>query len=225
MIVLILFENTVAVVTGGELFASGWIGLVATALLLVVLVLWSNLTRLSLKEIGVTKDHIVFASACGIAAACIAAGAVLGLLMWGPGVGGTVRYTPFSSMTVGTIIARATIWMPLTTALPEEFAFRGVLLGLLRRRLRPLTAAVVAAIPFGLWHGLTVFHTVGNTSLAHTTFGWILGSAGGFLAVFVGGLLFAFLRLKTGNLIASFFAHWGFNAAILVGLYVTTPHP
>ena len=89
----------------------------------------------------------------------------------------------------------------------------------LRRRL-PDGAALASAIPFSLWHAIVVFHTVGQTSLAQSGIGWIVGCTGGFAAVFIGGVLFARLRLATGNLACSFVAHWGFNAVILIGLYL-----
>jgi membrane protease YdiL (CAAX protease family) len=178
--------------------------------------------HLKLRELGITRDRSIASIVWGLVAAAAASGLVLGLLLWGPGVGGSVRYTPFSSMTVGTVIARALIWMPLTTALPEELAFRGVLLGLFRQRYAPTWAAILSAIVFAFWHGLTVFHTVGNTSLAQSGLGYVLGCVGGFTAVFIGGLLFALLRTRTCNLAASVIAHWAFNATILVGLYIAS---
>lgn len=46
-----------------------------------------------------------------------------------------------------------------------------------------------------------------------------IGILGGFVAVALGGWLFAQLRIRSGNLITSLSCHWAFNAAVLVGLY------
>src|SRR5712691_9182061 len=73
--------------------------------------------------------------------------------------------------------------------------------------------------PFTLWHGVIVTRTVALTNLQADPLLVIVGLAGAFAAVFVGGILFAALRLVTGQLAGSIVAHWAFNAALLVGLY------
>ena len=60
--------------------------------------------------------------------------------------------------------------------------------------------------------------TVALTNLQADPLLVIVGMAGAFAAVFVGGILFAALRLATGHLAGSIVAHWAFNAALLVGL-------
>ena len=49
-----------------------------------------------------------------------------------------------------------------------------------------------------------------------------LGLAGALGAIFVGGIVFAMLRLRTGNLAGSIVMHWAFNAILLVGIYTPT---
>ena len=44
--------------------------------------------------------------------------------------------------------------IPLGTVIPEEFAFRGVLWGLLHRRSGPLGRDPVSSAVFGVWHVL-----------------------------------------------------------------------
>ncbi len=155
----------------------------------------------------------------GLAVAAVVAMAALVLLRSGLLVEGPVQYAPFAGMTVADVITRALIWMPLVTVLPEELSFRGVLLALLRRRYTDGRAAVLSAIAFALWHGLIVVHTVGQTSLALSTSSWAVGILGGFVAVALGGWLFAQLRIRSGNLITPLCCHWAFNAAVLIGLY------
>src|SRR6478672_4283768 len=49
-------------------------------------------------------------------------------------------------------LVQALVVIPLGTVIPEEFAFRGVLWGLLHRRSGRWTATLVSSALFGLWH-------------------------------------------------------------------------
>jgi membrane protease YdiL (CAAX protease family) len=155
----------------------------------------------------------------------VSAGAILGtavlLILHAPFLpGGEVRYAPFSQMSDGDVLVRALIWMPLATAIPEELAFRGVLLASLRQHLRTSRAVVISALVFAAWHGIIVLHTVGTTSLSDRPWWWVAGCIGGFTAVFLGGIAFAWIRVQTESVYACITTHWLFNAGILCGLYL-----
>lgn len=64
---------------------------------------------------------------------------------------------------------------------------------------------------------MIVTRTVALTNLQADPLLVIVGLAGAFAAVFVGGILFAALRLATGHVAGSIVAHWVFDAALLVG--------
>jgi membrane protease YdiL (CAAX protease family) len=145
------------------------------------------------------------------------------LLRFPPLVGHAVEYSPLNSLPREVLLWRAFFWMPLDTAVPEEIAFRGVLLGALRRRLSDRGAVVVSALIFTAWHAVIVSRTIALTNLQAVPILVILGLLGAYLAICVGGVLFAFLRVTTGHLVASIVAHWGFNAALLLGLGATAP--
>jgi membrane protease YdiL (CAAX protease family) len=115
----------------------------------------------------------------------------------------------------------ALVAIPLGTVLFEEVAFRSVLWGLLSREFGILTATVVSACLFGLWHvlpatvlarthtsvrgssaqegdsarrrrvAITVFATIAFTTLA--------------------GIVFAELRRRSGSLVAPIGLHWATN--------------
>lgn len=217
---LVLYENVVTVITGGELFISVPAALTISAILIVAMIVWSRRCNLTLAELGITRQGAVRGVAIGLAvAAVIAAGAVV-IVRIGPVVDGPVEYAPFATMSAGEVLARALVWVPLATVLTEELSFRGVLLALLRRRYVDGRAALLSAIPFALWHSLIIVHTVGQTSLARTTWTMALGILGGSVVVALGGWLFAYLRIRTGNLAAPLACHWAFNAAVLIGLYL-----
>lgn len=217
---LVVYENVATLVTGGELFISVPAALTIAAILVTAMIVWSRRCHLTLEELGLTRHGAARGAAIGLlVAAVVAAGAVV-IVRIGPLTDGPVQYEPFASMPAADAIMRALVWVPLATVLPEELSFRGVLLALLRRRYVDTQAALLSAIPFALWHGLIIVHTVGETTLARTTWGWTLGILAGAVVVALGGWLFAYLRIRTGTLFAPLICHWAFNGAVLLGLYV-----
>ncbi|MGZ8563557.1 MAG: CPBP family intramembrane glutamic endopeptidase [Candidatus Limnocylindria bacterium] len=217
---LVVYENVATLVTGGELFISVPAALTISAILVTGMSVWSRRCDLTLAELGLTRHGAARGAAIGlVVAAVVAAGAVV-IVRIGPLVDGPVQYEPFATMPAADAIMRALVWVPLATVLPEELSFRGVLLALLRRRYPDTQAALLSAIPFALWHGLIIVHTVGETSLAGTTWGWTLGILAGVVVVALGGGLFAYLRIRTGSLFAPLTCHWAFNGAVLIGLYL-----
>jgi CAAX protease family protein len=81
-------------------------------------------------------------------------------------------------------------------AFSEEFFYRGYLTLRFEERLRPVPAAVWAAVLFALGHLLT--------------------PAPFRLLVFFPALLFAFLRNRTGSIVGASITHWLFNVALLL---------
>lgn len=126
----------------------------------------------------------------------------------------------FNGVASGEMLYEALIRIPLLTALGEELAFRGVLLGLLLARHSPLRAAVLSSALFGLWHVLPGIEALETTTATQLTSG-IMGAisvAGQVLVTGLAGMVFAWLRLRSGSLVAPVLAHWGLNgAAYLAG--------
>lgn len=110
-------------------------------------------------------------------------------------------------------LRRALVDIPVSTVIPEEFAFRGVLMGLLGGGRR---AAVESSAVFGLWHLLPAF----GAGPANATVDRLVGddprgvairAAGTVLVTAVGGLLMAEVRLRSGSLLAPVLLHWAVN--------------
>lgn len=123
----------------------------------------------------------------------------------------------------------ALILIPLTTVIPEELAFRGVLDGALQEHLGTRGSYMVGAIAFGAWHVLTTGAlTSGNTGL--TTFlgtgliAQVLGVLGVVAATSVAGLGFIWLRRHTGSLVAPVGMHWALNGLAAIATRIAT-HP
>jgi membrane protease YdiL (CAAX protease family) len=85
----------------------------------------------------------------------------------------------------------------------EELVFRGFLFPLLARSLGPWPGILLAATPFALVHG-SQYHW----SWQHLT---VVGLA---------GVVFGFIRYKTGSTAAATLAHTGYNATLFVGFLV-----
>jgi uncharacterized protein len=113
--------------------------------------------------------------------------------------------------------------IPLGTVLPEELAFRGLLLALLGRRYGLLAASLLSSGLFGLWH---VVPSLGGGT-ANATMASVVGAdvAGTVVRVVVtvgftslAGVVLCCLRLRSGSLLASVLAHWTVNG---LGVIVT----
>jgi membrane protease YdiL (CAAX protease family) len=98
--------------------------------------------------------------------------------------------------------------IPLGTALFEETIFRGVLLGVLMRATARRAAVITSAVLFGLWHVPAALSDAQGESAAAT-----VGILAGTIAVTtVAGVLFAWLRLRSGSLAAPVLAHIATNS-------------
>ncbi len=115
-----------------------------------------------------------------------------------------------AGLSVGEVVLRAGVLIPLGTVLCEEVAFRGVLHALALRVLRPGPAVGVGSIVFALWH---VRPAEGAPS------------AGVLVVTAVGGLVLGALRHRTGSLLAPAGLHLGTNAAGLVAAAVAARLP
>ena len=106
-------------------------------------------------------------------------------------------------------VYQVVIRVPLGTALLEEVAFRGVLVGLFLVR-GELEAAVLSSVFFGLWHVSPALNFVdANKPEATARVRWGIVAAT-VLVTGAGGMLLSWLRFEFSSLGASF----GFHAAL-----------
>ena len=125
----------------------------------------------------------------------------------------------------GRLLYELGVSIVLLTAIPEEFAFRGVLLGSALRLWGPWRASVITSLLFGLWH---IEPTLGTMRDNHATVGLSASIGGQVLVVlgaiavtFVAGLLFCWLRLRSKSLIAPVMAHAATNGLALTVAWFT----
>ena len=116
----------------------------------------------------------------------------------------------------------------LLTAIPEEFAFRGVLLGSALRLWGPWRASLVTSALFGLWHIAPTLHTMTDNhefrGAAASTAGQVLLVLGAVAVTFVAGLVFCWLRLRSRSLIAPVMAHAATNGVALTVAWFAVHH-
>ena len=116
----------------------------------------------------------------------------------------------------------------LLTAIPEEFAFRGVLLGSALRLWGPWRASLITSVLFGLWHILPTLHTMKDNRAVAVASASIAGQslvvAGSVAVTFVAGLIFCWLRLRSNSLIAPVLAHFATNGLALAVAWFTVHH-
>jgi membrane protease YdiL (CAAX protease family) len=108
------------------------------------------------------------------------------------------------------------------TALSEEIAFRGLLLGRLRAAFGPGAAILISALAFAAWHAVVNARTLMEVNLG--AYSGLAGLAylGQGMAVFVGGLGFGLLRERSGNLAGCVLAHWIVDVLLIGGLYLAS---
>jgi uncharacterized protein len=219
-VLLAAYGNGASVVLASAPTIGGW-GNVAVGLAPAVLMLgWGRrFAALSLRECGIGRERLASSAGLGLLVALALVLPVLVVLRAPPWLGGAVSYAPLNMLPLDSVLWRGLVWMPLDTALPEEVAFRGVLLAALLQRFDAPRAVLLSAGAFTIWHAVIVARTVGVTNLASDPLFLAIGFVGSLASIFVGGLVFAVLRLSTGNLAGSIVAHWAFNAALLLGLY------
>lgn len=194
-------------------FTTPWANVAVVPAAAVGLVLLVRHRGLGWTELGLGREH--WKSGAGYAAAAIAlVGAVIAvgaLLPWTRPMFLNNNYATLS----GALLASMII-IPLQTVIPEELAFRGVLHGALDRAWGWRGVAAAGSLLFGLWHiatsmGLTASNVGFTKILGGGVFGMVAGVVGAVLATGAAGYVFAWLRRRSGSLIAPIALHWSLN--------------
>ena len=195
-----------------------WQFVLAGAALVGVSLVAARVVGLDAGAVGIRRAGALRGAVIGaLAAGAIAAVDVVVLRLAPSIIGQPVGYAPLARVSADELGRHIALYLPLGAVIPEEVAFRGVLLGGLLTRYRVRTAVTASATAFALWHGTVAVFTVMSTTMPVVLI--IPAIAGALVIVFVGGVIMAGLRVATGTLTTSLAAHWVFNAVILVGLW------
>ena len=125
----------------------------------------------------------------------------------------------------GQLIYEIAVSIVLLIAIPEEFAFRGVLLGSAVSLWGGRQGAVITSALFGVWHIHPTLATMsdnpGVSGLSASMPGRMVVVLCAVVVTFVAGLVFGWLRLRSGSLLASVLAHAATNGLGLAVAWVT----
>lgn len=125
---------------------------------------------------------------------------------------GGLGYSAIPELPARSLLIREMVEIPLLTALLEELVFRQYVFRAFAQKGMIATVLVNAGI-FTLWHLVVNARTVLATNFAASPL-LLMGSYVGSLAtIFVGGVVFALVRWRTGSFVYSALTHW-----IVVGL-------
>ena len=129
----------------------------------------------------------------------------------------------------GRLLYELAVPILLLTAIPEEFAFRGVLLGSALRMWGPWRASLITSALFGLWHVAPTLHTMSDNAAVKgasaSLAGQVLVVLGSVAVTFLAGLAFCWLRLRSRSLIAPVMAHVATNGLALTVAWLIAHHP
>jgi len=199
---------------------------VAGAVLVTISIAFARAIGLEAAAVGLGRVHFARGAAVGAGLGLAGATAAVGVLrLVAPAiVGQQVDYAPLAQVTEVELARHVALLLPFGTVIPEEFAFRGVLLGGLMRRLRQRDALIVSGAAFALWHLGVAIATVDDTTLGSPSPWFALAIVVALAVVLFGGSALAWLRLRTRSLATTIALHWVFNAGLLVGLsYARVP--
>ena len=181
----------------------------SAGILFAVLILIAWRTGASLADIGLDRRH----AAAGLVYGAGAFGLVLLVLLVAAVLPATNGFLHDSRAHIsgGRLLYELGIEVILLTAIPEELAFRGVLLGSGLRLWGRRRASLITSALFGLWHIAptleTTVHNQAVGSLGVSGSGRVLEVIVTVAATSIAGLVFCWLRLRSKSLIAPVMAH------------------
>ncbi len=183
------------------------------------LLLLSRRIGLGSRDLGLDGSAVPAGLRWGAAAAALAA-LVLALAALVPGFRPLFDDARTAGIGPGLLAYRALVRIPLGTVLLEEVAFRGVLLGAWLRLSPVRTAVLGSSMVFGLWHVRPALDLLAENDLAAGGPERALAVVAAIAATTTAGVVFCWLRLKSGSLLAPYLAHVAVNSLATVAAFI-----
>lgn len=125
-------------------------------------------------------------------------------------------------MKPGRLAYESVVRIPLSTALTEEVLFRGVLFGLFMHSYGALLGAIYSSVVFGVWHILPSQQGLQNRGgdaviINRTTRSFY--ALANVVSTSIAGMLFCWLRVLAGSILAPWLVHWTINSAALLAAH------
>jgi membrane protease YdiL (CAAX protease family) len=142
-----------------------------------------------------------------------------------------MEYGPIQNLTRRQLLKNLFVDTPVGIAVLEELAFRGLLQAALRKHLPPQWSIIGSSLGFAGWHLTVTATSAAQTNIANAArlprflrpFTQIIAVVGGMLTTGVAGLLFGWLRERTGNLGGPMLAHWLVDSLMIAALWLRRP--
>ena len=210
VVVLVIYSSTVHLIPGfNALYVP--LNLVAAGVLAVVAVrVGLEPADMGLERSTVRSGLTWGAAVAGAAAVVLAVGVVI------PALHPLFDDARVADIGPALLAYRALIRIPLGTAVFEELAFRGVLLGAWAKLTSPLRAAVGSSVVFGLWHIRPTIDVLDANDLALSSVARLSALTAAVVLTTVAGYLFCLLRLRSRSLLAPIIAHAAINSFAIV---------
>jgi len=197
------------------------IGILVAVLALIAWSSGATLADVGLRPRDMPAGLAYGAGACAVVLLVLAVAAVI------PAANGFLHDSR-AQISGGRLLYELGVPIMLFTAIPEEFAFRGVLLGSALRMWGPWRASLVTSVLFGLWHIAPTLGTMSDNhefkGAAASIAGQVLLVLGAIAVTFVAGLIFCWLRLRSKSLIAPIMAHAATNGLALAVAWFAIHH-
>jgi uncharacterized protein len=216
-----LIETVCVLVVFNVARAFGLFGpaLVGDAVLFVAMVLLAWRAGATRADLGLRRDAVPAGLAWGFGAF----GVVLVVLLVAAALPSTSGFLHDSrgAISADRMLYELLVTILLGTVVPEELAFRGVLLGAALPIFGRWRAVLFASVLFGLWHIAPTLHTMSdNQSVRNTPAALVV--LGAVAVTFCAGVIFCWLRLLSGSLVASAIAHFATNGLALAFAWFAT---
>src|SRR5713226_6698686 len=135
--ILILFGNAAGFAAGPNVVTVSWATMAQTAGTLLIVIVAFRWCELTWAEAGIGRTNLLRSTLIGAGIGLGLAAVALLALELGALLGTPITYQPFHGAATSAVLTHALVGLPLLTAIPEELAFRGLVLGLLIRKLTP----------------------------------------------------------------------------------------
>ena len=189
----------------------------AAVAVLVALVALAAVARMGAADLGLARADLGAGAAWGAAAFALVA-VVVGAGALLPATSGLFEDAR-ANISASALAFEIVVGIFIATVLPEEFAFRGLLLGAGVLAWGKRTALLATSALFGLWHISPTLSTMSDNAATADTASSPAGSvalvAGSVALTFVAGMVFGWLRLRSKSLLAPVLAHLATNGVAL----------
>ena len=190
--------------------------------LLAVLALVAIVGRVDAETLGLERRHLASGLRWGLVALALVV-AVVTVAAVVPATSGVLdddrAQVPFDRM-----LWEVGFGILVATVVPEELAFRGLLLGTGMRAWGPWRGALASSALFGVWHVSPTLNTMADNAsldgLTSTTSGQVLVVVGNVIVTFGAGLVFSWLRIRSRSLLAPVIAHLSTNGVAFVAAWL-----